>query len=131
MALDKNAISVVKDLKYGKIEIPEWGGFAHVKSTSVIEQDHLRALFSMLGEHNKKGIFVPHKTVEAEKFASEFKICTVGYALCDEDGVRLFNNEEIETILSKKAPEVIDRIFNELGNVLNPSLTKQEDSVSV
>ena len=131
MSLDKNAISIVKDLRYGKIEIPEWDGFVHVKSTSVIEQDHLRSLFSMLGEHNKKGDFIPYKTVEAEKYASEFKIRTVGYALCDENGVRLFSNEEIDTILSQKAPAVIDRIFNELGNVLKPDLTKQEDSVSV
>ncbi len=74
---------------------------------------------------------VLHGTPEAEKAFSEYRLKSVGFSLCDEKGNRLFSDEEIDTILSKKSPESIDRIFVELGGAIEKKdLPSLESSVS-
>lgn len=123
MTISKDSVINAADIKIATVEIPEWGGTAFVKRPSVRERD-------ILGTYTRKFLkFKPAKegkepetemikSEEAEQAFADFRLHQVGFALCDEKGDRLFNDSEIETILSKKSPVVIDRIFKELGNVL-------------
>lgn len=125
MALDKNAIVEASDIQVSTISIPEWGGDCFVKKTSIAERDILGAYTRTFLEvkPSKKGEEVKtemKKGEEAEKAFASFRLKTIGFALCDEKGVRLFNDDEIDTLLGKKSPEVIDRIFNDLGNAFAP-----------
>lgn len=127
MAIDKNAIINAGDIKTGTISIPEWGGECFVKRPSIKERDILGAYTRVFMETKfdedgkQKNEFV--KGEESEKAFSSFRLKTIGFALCDEKGIRLFNDDEIDTLLGKKSPEVIDRIFNDLGNAFD---TKEE-----
>lgn len=121
MALDKNTIVEANDLKMATVNVPEWGGDVNVKRPSVRERDILGTFTRKFlevkvdkktGENKTEMI----KGEEAEKAFADFRLHTVGFAICDEQGNRLFGDDEIETLLGKKSPEVIDRIFNDLGN---------------
>ncbi|MHB8100368.1 MAG: hypothetical protein ACYDD5_12360, partial [Sulfuricurvum sp.] len=120
MAIDKNTIIEASDIQTGTISIPEWGGDCFVKKPSIKERDilgtHTRIFMEVKtdGKGKQKNEFV--KGEESEKAFAAFRLKTVGFALCDEKGNRLFNDDEIDTLLGKKSPEVIDRIFNDLGN---------------
>lgn len=123
MTLGRDAIMGAQDIPVRTIDVPEWGGSVNVKRASIRERD-------VLGGYSRKFLEVkagktpnqPLKTEmingeEAEKAFADFRLFTVGFSICDEKGIRLFNDDEIESILGKKSPEAIDRIFNELGNV--------------
>ncbi|MFY9141564.1 hypothetical protein [Sulfuricurvum sp.] len=122
MALNKDAIINASDIKMATINVPEWGGEVSVKRPSIRERDalgvysrkFLKVKPAKEGEELKTEMI---KGEEAEKAFADFRLHTVGFALCDEKGNRLFNDDEIETALGKKSPDIIDRIFNELGNV--------------
>lgn len=136
MALDKNAISEANDNPVSTISVPEWGGDVYVKRQSIRERDALGVYFRGFAKVEKVKVkkgkeeieeikIIPHGTEESEEAYSKYRLYTVGYALCDEKGERLFSDTEIESVLGKKSPEAIHRIFNELGNALN-----QEGSAS-
>lgn len=128
--LNKQLIIDANDIGTGKISVPEWGGEVYVKSPSIRERDilgtytrkYLEVMTDKKGEpvldenQNPKLKFI--KSEEAEKAFSDFRLYKVGFSLCDEKGVRLFSDEEIETILSKKSPESIDRVFGEIEKAL-------------
>lgn len=123
MALDKNAIIEATDLKKTTISVPEWGGDVNVKRPSVRERDILgtftrKFLEVKINKKTSESKTEMVKGEEAEKAFADFRLYTVGFALCDEKMNRLFSDDEIETLLGKKSPEVIDRIFNDLGNAL-------------
>lgn len=121
MALNRDAIIGAQDIPVRTIDVPEWGGSVNVKRTSIRERDTLGSYTRKFlkvkpakeGEEPKTEML---KGEEAEKAFADFRLFTVGFALCDENGNRIFNDDEIESLLGKKSPDVIDRIFNELGN---------------
>jgi len=121
MALNRDAIIGAVDIPVRIINVPAWGGDVHVKRPSIRERDALGSLtrkFLELKTDSKgksKNEFI--KGEEAEKSFAEFRLKTVGFALCDEHGNRLFNDDEIEPILGSKSSESIELIFNEMGNV--------------
>ncbi len=122
MAIDKNSIIDASDIQVGTISIPEGGGDCFVKKPSIAERDILGAYTRAFLETKpsyKKGEDVKtemKKGEEAEKAFANYRLKTVGFALCDDKGIRFFSDDEIDTLLGKKSPEVIDRIFNDLGN---------------
>lgn len=127
MILDRNSIIDAQDIPVRIIDVPEWGGSVNVKRASIRERDTLGVFtrkFLEVKIDKKSG---EQKTEmitgdEAEKAFAQFRLFSVGFALCDEHGNRLFNDDEIETLLGKKAPDVIDRIFNDLGNAFTDVL---------
>ena len=120
--LDKKAIIEANDIGTGKISVPEWGGDVCVKSISIRERDMLGSFARKFLETDidKKGKLEQKmlRTEEAEKAFNDFRLYKVGFSLCDDKGERIFNDEEIETILCKKSPESIDRVFNEIEKAL-------------
>lgn len=120
--LDKKAIIEANDIGTGKISVPEWGGDVYVKALSIRERDILGGFARKFldTEIDKKGKLDQKmlRTEEAEKAFNDFRIHKVGFSLCDDKGERIFTNDEIETILGKKSPESIDRVFNEIEKAL-------------
>ena len=134
MVLGKDAILSANDNPVSTVDVPEWGGSVCVKRPSIRERDALGVFFRGFAKVEKVKVkqgkdeiedtqIVPHGTEEGEEAYSKYRLYSVGFALCDETGNRLFADAEIESILGKKSPEAIQRIFGELGNAL-----KQEDS---
>jgi hypothetical protein len=123
MVLTKEQISKGPDIKVEKINVPEWGGEVCVKRRSILERDSLIELnqafmtFVPPKKEGEKPTFTMKKGIDAEKAYAEFRLKSVGFALCDENGERLFTDDEIEPILGKRSAEAIERIFKELGNV--------------
>jgi hypothetical protein len=111
------------DVEIKIIEVPEWNGAVYVKRRSIRERDFLIPLnqkFLSVVPPKKEGgkpTFTIKKGDEAQAAYNEFRLKSVGFALCDKNGKRLFNDDEIEPILGQKSPAAIERIFNELGNV--------------
>ncbi|WP_442765102.1 hypothetical protein [Sulfurospirillum cavolei] len=128
--LDRQSIIDAADISTGKINVPEWGGEVYVKSPSIRERDilggytrkYLEVVKDKKGEPvldesgNTKVKFI--QSEEAEKAFSAFRLYKVGFSLCDENGKRLFGDEEIETVLAQKSPESIDRLFGEIEKAL-------------
>ena len=128
--LTRQSIIEANDIGTGKISVPEWGGDVYVKSPSIRERDilgaysrkYLEVVTDKKGEpvldenKNPKLRFI--QSEEAEKAFSDFRLYKVGFSLCDENGARLFSDEDIETILAKKSPASIDRVFGEIEKAL-------------
>lgn len=124
-ALDRNAIMGATDIPVRVIPVPEWNGEVYVKRQSIRERDaliHMSRGFMDIKPPKKEGDkpeITMKKGPEAEEAYVKYRLFTVGFALCDENGDRLFNDDEIEKTLGKKSTEAIERIFNELGNAFN------------
>lgn len=122
MAIDKEAIANAKDIPTSTINVPEWGGTVCVRRQNIRERDFLIPIsdgFMNIEPPKKEGqspIIKMKDGEESEKAYAKYRLYTVGFSLCDENGDRLFSDEEIDSILSKKSPVVIERIYRELGN---------------
>jgi spore maturation protein CgeB len=92
MALSKKAILEAKDIKTKEVSVPEWGGTAVVRVISGADRDVFEQALS-----DKK----------MEAFRTRFLVLT----LCDENGDRLFTNDEVEA-LNKKSSTVLNRLFD-------------------
>lgn len=131
MALDRNAIMGAADIPVRVIAVPEWNGEVYVKRQSIRERDALIPMsrgFMDIEPPKKEGDkpkITMKKGADAEESYAKYRLFTVGFALCDEKGNRLFNEDEIESALGAKSTEAIERIFNELGNAFNDE-TKAE-----
>jgi hypothetical protein len=91
MPLSKNAILAHDDKNIKAIPVPEWGGEVCIRVLNGEE----RAKFEMLF---------------AEKKEDLFKVRFVACSLCDEEGSRLFRDEDVAA-LSEKSSRVINRLF--------------------
>jgi len=138
MAIDKEAIIGAKDIPISTIEVPEWGGTVCVRRQNIRERDFLIPIsdgFMSIEPPKKEGqppIIKMKEGEESEKAYAKHRLYSVGFALCDENGERLFSDEEIESVLGKKSSVVIDRIHRELGNAFKGDADQEkiEDSAS-
>lgn len=125
MALSKEAIIGANDIPTKLISVPEWGGEVYVKRQSIRERDALIPIsdgFMSVEAPTKQGEkpkITMKKGEEAEKAYAKYRLFSVGYALCDEHGNRLFSDEEIESVLGKKSIASIERVYVELGKFFN------------
>lgn len=123
MNIGRDAIIGAKDIPIATVQIPEWGGEAFVRRQNIRERDFLIPIsygFLEIKPPKKEGeepIFKMKEGEDAEKAYAKHRLFTVGFALCDENGVRIFNDDEIESVLGAKSPVVIERIYRDLGNV--------------
>lgn len=88
--LTRDAILSLSDLKREPVEVPEWGGTVYVRSMSGAER---RQFFVHLGKDELTSAHM------------------VAWCACDENGNRLFTDEDVEA-LSKKHGRALDRIAN-------------------
>lgn len=92
MALNKAKILAAKDVKLSEaVPVPEWGGDVFIKTLSGTERDFFEESYSQ----NKM-----------KAFRARFLVLT----LCDENGERLFGDNEVDS-LSGKSSTVLNRLF--------------------
>lgn len=89
--LSRDAILAVDDVQYEDVEVPEWGGRVRVKSLTGKERDALEA--SMIVGKGKN----------ANVNMSNLRAKLVARAVVDEDGKRLFNDDDIAALGAKSA----------------------------
>ena len=91
--LNKAAILAANDKKMVEIEVSEWGGIVKVRVMSGTERDRFEAEF-----------------VGGNKSVDMVRAKLVAKCLCDEDGNRLFTEQEIPA-LGEKSASVLDKLF--------------------
>ena len=95
MALSKADIVSAQDKKMIDIDIPEWGGVAKLRVMTGTERDRFESEF-----------------VNGNKTVDMVRAKMVAKCLCDEQGNRLFTEQEIPQ-LGEKSAAVLDRLFAE------------------
>ena len=99
--LSRDQILKAEDLVTERVEVPEWGGFAIVRSLTGAERDQ----FEISGLRQKKG----NIETDLGKMIN-FRSRLVSLTLVDDEGNRLFSNSDVE-LLSQKSASAINRIF--------------------
>ena len=124
MELSREQILEADDLKIEEMEVPEWGGYIHVRVMTGAERNQF-----------VKDIL---ELEDSGDLAVRIKLCSI--VVVDAKGKRLFTEEDIEA-LSKKSSKVTDRVYRkaEVLNCIegngdpekNSEKTQSEDSTSV
>ena len=89
--LSKGAILAADDIKIKTVEVPEWGGSVGIRVISGTDRDKFEQSYS-------------------DKDMGNFRVRFLAAALCDENGGRLFTDDEVEE-LGKKSSLVLNRLF--------------------
>ena len=98
-ALDRQAILGMDDLPRVRVEVPEWGGALYVRSLTGAERDAFEATW-FAGEGRGRTVNM------ANLRARLVVLCAV-----DEDGIRLFADDDAEALGAKSA-QALDRLFD-------------------
>ena len=93
MALSKSAILAAEDKKMIDHEVPEWGGSVKLRVMTGTERDRFESEF-----------------VGGNKSVEMVRAKLVAKCLCDDDGKRLFTEQEIPQ-LGEKSAAVLDKLF--------------------
>jgi len=99
--LSKDAILAASDIPYEDVEVPEWGGTVRVRGLTGAERD----------AHEVKMAEARRKGVALEVVLHNFRARLVVKCLIDEQGNRLFSDDDAKVLGEKSAP-VIDRLFD-------------------
>lgn len=91
MALDSKSIIAANDARLEKVHVPEWGGDVYLRVISGTDRDRFEEAY-------------------ADQKMKAFRIRFLLLTICDEDGERLFNDEQADA-LGKKSSVVINRLF--------------------
>jgi hypothetical protein len=108
MALDRKSILAADDVRKEKIAVPEWKGDVFLRVLTGTDRDRFEESY-------------------ADQKMKAFRIRFLLLALCDEDGERLFNDDEAD-VLGKKSSVVINRLF-EAGWKLNAFTQEAVDAL--
>ena len=97
--LTKDAILAALDLPSEEVEVPEWGGTVRVQGMSGEQRDAFEAS-------------IQKKTADggSEIDPTDFRAKFAARVMVDENGARLFNNNEVKQ-LSKKSAKALQRVF--------------------
>lgn len=91
--LSKAAILAADDKKMVDVEVPEWGGNVKIRVMTGTERDRFEAEF-----------------VGGGKSVDMVRAKLVAKCLCDDEGKRLFTEQEIPQ-LGEKSAAVLDKLF--------------------
>jgi hypothetical protein len=94
--LTKQTILQVKDQRIERVEIPEWGGAVFVRSITAAERGQIEADAARYKDSKGKD----------ESFARTFTLKFAVMGLCDENGVRLFDNGDVSELAKKNAAAI-------------------------
>ena len=100
MSLTRDQIFAVQDIKKEPVEIPQWGGTVWVKGLTGAERDAFEISIMDFKDGKK-----PKMVLENMRA----KLCVM--TVCDENGRRLFKDEDIPT-LGKKSAKALSIIFD-------------------
>ena len=92
--LTRDAILSVVDLPRESVEVPEWGGTVCVRTLTAAERDRFEI-----------------STIERRKAGrpTRFRAYLAALAVCDESGVRLFEDADADA-LEAKSSAALDRV---------------------
>lgn len=99
MTLSKDQILAADDLRVEEVDVPEWGGTVRVRSLTGTERDAYEASIVQIQGNSRR--------LRMENARAKL----VALCLVDEDGGRLFSDQEIGT-LGSKSGKVLDRLFD-------------------
>jgi len=97
--LTRDEILQVQDLPVEDVHVPEWGGWVRVRGLTAEERDRFEA--SILEGQGK------HARVKMENIRAKLVAMTV----VDEEGNRLFTDEDVAA-LAKKSAAAVQRVFD-------------------
>lgn len=95
MALTAEQILAADDLGLVEVKVREWGGSVYIRVMTVGELD----------AYQKE--WIGKKETGVDNFRAKF----LARCLCDDQGQRLFSDEQIEQ-LAKKSAKVVSRLFD-------------------
>lgn len=110
MQLTKDSILQIKDTPLHRVDIPEWGGSAFLKSLTGAERLRLEADIS--------------KDAKTNGPALTRVVCAT---LCDEEGRLLFEYPKDIEVLNTKSVKVLHRLFDQALKINALSNTDVED----
>lgn len=93
--LTKDIICGKQDLEIEKVEVPEWGGDVFIRTLTAAERDQFDT-----SVYRQEGI----------KNYDNLRARYLCLCLCDEHGVRIFDDRDAEK-LGTKSGKVMDRLF--------------------
>lgn len=100
--LSKDDILAADDIHYQDEYVPEWGGTVRVRGMNAKERGRVEATF----------VAVKGESVEIRTDAmQELRVRTVAACLIDENGDRLFDDQDVAE-LAQKASEPVHRLFD-------------------
>jgi hypothetical protein len=88
--LNRESILSADDLARERVDLPEWGGFVHVRTLTAGERDRFEGW------------------TQGDRF-DRFRAKLAVLAVCDEEGRRVFTDDDIEP-LAAKSTKPLDRI---------------------
>jgi len=97
--LNKQAILEVKDIEIEQVDVPEWGGHVFVKGMTGMERDTFEA--SIVQQRGK----------DARVNMVNIRAKLAAQTICDEEGLRLFNDKDVKA-LGKKSANALQRVFD-------------------
>ena len=97
--LNKKAILEVKDIEIEQVDVPEWGGHVFVKGMTGMERDTFEA--SIVQQRGK----------DARVNMVNIRAKLAAQTICDEEGLRLFNDKDVKA-LGKKSANALQRVFD-------------------
>lgn len=103
-ALGRSAILDADDLVSEAVDIPEWGGTVYVSTMTAAERDSWEA--GVLGGTGAGGQVQINKDA-LQNMRARLAVLVV----CDEEGTRLFSDDDIAPLGAKCAP-ALQRIFD-------------------
>jgi hypothetical protein len=109
MSLTKDQILSASDFKIQSVDVPEWGGSVFIRSLTSRNRDRL--------EEKMKG----HSLVDA-------RALVVACCACDENGVLLFEEKDVESI-TQKSGTATGRIFDAAMKMLRFSEEDLQEAV--
>lgn len=93
--LNKEDILQAKDVKIEAVDVPEWGGGVYVRSITAAERGQIEEAAAKFKESKGK-----------DSFARTFTVKFAALAICDEEGTRLFKDDEIAQLQLKNAAAI-------------------------
>jgi len=94
--LTREAILKAQDLPQEEVYVPEWGGYVRVRGLTAAERDALES--TMLQTNGQ---------VRLENFRARL----VAMSIVDEEGNRLFSDEDVDA-LGRKSAAALQRVFD-------------------
>lgn len=116
--LNRDDIISVQDIHIEPLEVPEWGGWVHVKTLTGEERDLLEASMIDLGPQGQT------RSVNLRNVRAQI----AWLSLCDENGKRLFTKKDLE-VLAKKSSAALDRVAEKAQSLAKISQTDLDKMV--
>ena len=119
MTLKRDDILKAQDIKTEKVNIPEWGGDIYVKELTGEERNEYESFLIDLANGKKA-----HKMDEARSRLAVLSIC-------DEEGKRLFTDDDIKA-LSRKNAKALMRVYGvaqRLSLIGQDQISKETESL--